>query len=294
MSWTAPRPLRVVMITGLPLTRPLPEGQGDDGPHGAPNWLAARRCPPHPACPGVARGGGQARPRCRGVRARQGVAGGRHPVGRGVRRHRAARQPRVPRLRRQPPKAPERPADPGREVHRNTFGADLPWGTGAVTVGGETFDEGRRPVQGQRHHPATPPGPSRSRSRSTSTGRGGAGRFGGSKTINLHCGVTDPSKCRETLGYAVYRARRGARPADRPGRGAAHRAGQVRQGTARPLHDGRGGGQAVPAGPLRRRQGAADEARGPPRVRRPGRRLGPVQEAVRARSGSRRRPRRSG
>src|SRR5439155_1251382 len=35
---------------------------------------------------------------------------------------------------------------------------------------------------------------------------GGTARFGGMKTINLHCGVADPSKCRETLGYALYRA----------------------------------------------------------------------------------------
>ncbi|MFO0798565.1 MAG: CotH kinase family protein [Gemmataceae bacterium] len=35
---------------------------------------------------------------------------------------------------------------------------------------------------------------------------GGAGRFAGTKSINLHCEVTDPSRCREVLGYEVYRA----------------------------------------------------------------------------------------
>jgi hypothetical protein len=35
---------------------------------------------------------------------------------------------------------------------------------------------------------------------------GGTDRFRGMKTINLHCGVADPSKCRETFGYALYRA----------------------------------------------------------------------------------------
>src|SRR5205085_8046646 len=35
---------------------------------------------------------------------------------------------------------------------------------------------------------------------------GGTGRFGGSKSINLHCEVTDPSRCREVLGYEIYRA----------------------------------------------------------------------------------------
>ena len=59
---------------------------------------------------------------------------------------------------------------------------------------------------------------------------------------------------------------RGTRLADRPGRGAAHRAGKVRQGIARPLHGRRGGGQAVPKRPVRRRQGPADEAGGPARA----------------------------
>ena len=104
-----------------------------------------------------------------------------------------------------PPKAPERPADPGREVHRNTFGADLAWGTGAVTVGGETFDKVGVRYKGN----GTILDAARTVKKSFKIDldrAGGAGRFGGSKTINLHCGVTDPSKCREALGYAVYRA----------------------------------------------------------------------------------------
>src|SRR5581483_984028 len=34
---------------------------------------------------------------------------------------------------------------------------------------------------------------------------GGLARYRGRKTINLHCGVTDPSKFRETLAYRLYR-----------------------------------------------------------------------------------------
>src|SRR4051794_23604239 len=40
-----------------------------------------------------------------------------------------------------PPKEPAKPADPKRDVHRNQFGADLPWGTGSVVVGDETFEK---------------------------------------------------------------------------------------------------------------------------------------------------------
>src|SRR5690242_16431857 len=39
------------------------------------------------------------------------------------------------------PKPPEKPEGPAREVHRNTFGMDLPWATGSVTVGDETFKD---------------------------------------------------------------------------------------------------------------------------------------------------------
>src|SRR5262249_17943472 len=35
---------------------------------------------------------------------------------------------------------------------------------------------------------------------------GETARYQGLKTINLHCGAADPSKCRETLGYGLYRA----------------------------------------------------------------------------------------
>ena len=99
------------------------------------------------------------------------------------------------------PKAP----DPKRETHRNTFGMDLPWGTGAVTVGEETFAKVGIRYKGN----GTIGDASRSIKKSLKIDldrAGGTGRFGGSKTINLHCEVTDPSKCREILGYEVYRA----------------------------------------------------------------------------------------
>ncbi len=102
-------------------------------------------------------------------------------------------------------KPPEKPVDPKREVHRNNFGMDLPWATGSVTVGEETFAKVGIRFKGN----GTIGDAARTIKKSIKIDldrAGGAGRFGGSKTINLHCGVTDPSKCREALGYELYRA----------------------------------------------------------------------------------------
>ncbi len=98
-----------------------------------------------------------------------------------------------------------RPADKtDRQIHRNAFGFDLPLVTGSVTIGGRKFDNVGVRYKGN----GTYGDASRSLKRSfkIDLGRNGGGaRFHGLKTINLHCGVTDPSKLREALGYALYR-----------------------------------------------------------------------------------------
>lgn len=104
-----------------------------------------------------------------------------------------------------PPKAQDPPLDPTREVHRNTFGTDLPWGVGAVVIGDAAF-----PRVGVRYKGnGTILDASRTIRKSFKIDldrAGGDGRFAGSKSVNLHCEVTDPSRCREVLGYEVYRA----------------------------------------------------------------------------------------
>lgn len=40
---------------------------------------------------------------------------------------------------RPPAREPEAPGKPKREVHRNNFGMDLPWGTGSITVGNRDY-----------------------------------------------------------------------------------------------------------------------------------------------------------
>ncbi len=100
---------------------------------------------------------------------------------------------------------PPMPAlDPAREIHRNTFGVDLPWAKGSVTVDGKTFADVGVRYKGN----GTIGDAARTAKKSLKIDldrHGGEGRVEGSKTINLHCGVADPSKYRETFGYGIYR-----------------------------------------------------------------------------------------
>lgn len=99
----------------------------------------------------------------------------------------------------------QKPLDPGREVHRNDFGVDLPWAVGEVTVGDQAF--GNVGIRYKGNGTIGDAGRSVKKSFKIDLDRaGGSGRFAGSKTINLHCGVADPTKCRETLGYQLYRS----------------------------------------------------------------------------------------
>lgn len=100
--------------------------------------------------------------------------------------------------------APPKPAD-GRDVHRNTFGFDLPWATGGVSIGDQTFKGVGVRYKGN----GTISDAVRTIKKSFKIDLdhfGDTGRFLGSKTINLHCGVADPSKYREAFGYGIYRA----------------------------------------------------------------------------------------
>src|SRR5262249_36850228 len=103
------------------------------------------------------------------------------------------------------PKPSEKPEEPARKVHRNTFGMDLPWATASVTLGDETFKNVGIRYKGN----GSLSDASRTIKKSLKIDLdhfGGTARYQGLKTINLHCGAADPSKCRETLGYGLYRA----------------------------------------------------------------------------------------
>ncbi|HEX3315817.1 MAG TPA: CotH kinase family protein, partial [Gemmataceae bacterium] len=103
------------------------------------------------------------------------------------------------------PKPVDGPKRPAREVHRNKFGVDLPWATGTFTIGDQTFkDVGMRYLGNGTIGDAS--GTIKKSFKIDLDHFGEEARFLGVKKINLHCGVADPSKCRETLGYAAYRA----------------------------------------------------------------------------------------
>jgi spore coat protein CotH len=104
-----------------------------------------------------------------------------------------------------PPPPPRQPKPGEREVHTNVFGVDQPWAKGTVTVGGQMFETVGIRYKGNGTMLET----ARTAKRSFKIDldrHGGEAKFHGLKTLNLHCGVTDPSKSRETLAYAVFRA----------------------------------------------------------------------------------------
>lgn len=104
------------------------------------------------------------------------------------------------------PPAPKKDPKPGeRELHRNAFGVDLPWARGAVAADGAAFPDVGIRYKGN----GTLGDAAKSIKRSFKIDldkHGGMARYHGLKVLNLHCGVTDPSKLREALGYALYRA----------------------------------------------------------------------------------------
>ena len=104
-----------------------------------------------------------------------------------------------------PPQPPAAPRADGRELHRNRFGVDLPWATCSVKVGDETFDNVAIRYKGN----GTFMDASRTIKKSIKVDLDRLGEtktFRGIKTFNIHCGVTDPTKCRESLSYRLYRA----------------------------------------------------------------------------------------
>lgn len=103
-----------------------------------------------------------------------------------------------------PPAPPKKPSD-GREVHRNAFGFDLPWASGSVAINGTNFEKVGLRYKGN----GTIMESMRTIKKSIKIDLDRHNKklqYGGHETINLHSGVADPSKARETLGYAAYRA----------------------------------------------------------------------------------------
>lgn len=103
------------------------------------------------------------------------------------------------------PKPPAKPGEKPRETHRNTFGVEFPWARGSLAADGTTLANVGIRYKGNGTYIET----ARTIKRSFKIDldrHDEKQRLHGLKSLNLHCGVADPSKGRETLSYALYRA----------------------------------------------------------------------------------------
>jgi spore coat protein H len=100
-------------------------------------------------------------------------------------------------------KPPEK--KPGeRETHRSVFGTDFPVARAAISTDGHTAENVAIRYKGNSTYLAT----ARNLKRSIKIDIDqfdAEKRFLGLKTLNLHCGVHDPSRVREALAYEVFR-----------------------------------------------------------------------------------------
>jgi spore coat protein H len=100
--------------------------------------------------------------------------------------------------------AAPKPKDPKRKIHKNSFGVDLPWAKGEVSIEGQTFKnvdlryKGNGTIQDAENMTR--------KSIRIELDKNSKDRFFGMRTINLHSGVADPTRIRETIGYGLYRA----------------------------------------------------------------------------------------
>lgn len=111
--------------------------------------------------------------------------------------------PQIPGLAFFQPKPKEDPGKPPREVHKNTFGMNLPWGKGSVIVDGQSFKNVGIRYKGN----GTIADSSESIKKSFKIDLdqfGETRKYKTLKTLNLHCEVADPSKIREIFGYGIY------------------------------------------------------------------------------------------
>ena len=98
-------------------------------------------------------------------------------------------------------KAAEKSAD----SHKNTFGMEFPWARAELAEGDTTFKDVDIRYKGNFTYMASANGLKRSLKIDLDR-HDAALHFHGLRKLNLNCGVTDPSKAREALSFAVLRA----------------------------------------------------------------------------------------
>jgi putative membrane-bound dehydrogenase-like protein len=115
-----------------------------------------------------------------------------------------AMQPPPPTAFGTPPVAPRQKRPGERESERNLFGIDFPWASGALNAEGRTYKSVRLRYSGNASYIASAAG--LKRSLLLDLGRSDNQDFHGLKMIGLQSGALDPTKAREALALALFRA----------------------------------------------------------------------------------------
>jgi spore coat protein CotH len=105
-----------------------------------------------------------------------------------------------------PPRTPNKPADKAADVHKGgSFGIEYPWVRGELSADGKTYPEVGLRYKGGGSYLASI-GKLRRNFKVDLDRHRADQRFHGLKTLNLNAGAADPTRVRESLAYAAYRA----------------------------------------------------------------------------------------
>jgi spore coat protein CotH len=105
------------------------------------------------------------------------------------------------------PQPPAKPADPNADVHKGSgFGVGFPWAKGSVSFGGQTFTNVGLRYKGNASFMASMQSLKRSLKVELDHFDQNAARYRGLRKFNLNAGAMDPTKGREALAFAAYRA----------------------------------------------------------------------------------------
>ena len=150
------------------------------------------------------------------------------------------------------PQQPAKPADPNADVHKGSgFGVAFPYGKGSVSVGGETFNNVGLRYKGNASYMASSRSIKRSMKVELDHFNENGPRFHELKKLNLNAGAMDPTKGREALAFAAYRAAGVPAPRTAYAEVTLTVPGKYDHEYAGSVHRHRAGRQDVSQGPLR-------------------------------------------
>lgn len=100
-----------------------------------------------------------------------------------------------------------KPADPDADVHKGSgFGMEFPWVKGSFMADGKTVKDVGLRYKGNASYMASARSLKRSLKLELDHYDDNAAKFHGERKLNLNSGVMDPTKNREALAFAAYRA----------------------------------------------------------------------------------------